>query len=321
MFGELPKLFGRDFVIAYFVPSAAFFAATYVILTCFQIPTRPFMSDGRWIQDITAFGSATFVWAVTLLVLNGRLVRLVEGYWPFGLQQSLSFFEKKRYQKLCQHEREADKKAEECTAGALPQPLVDELTNIKGTKAQRFPDDESLILPTSFGNIVRAFEVYPRLVYGIDAIPGWYRLLAVVPQDYQNVMDSAKARVDLWLNILCLAAFVVIEFSGVAIWSRSITNLWPRKLCWLFPLLALVLAYIAYRFAISAAIEWGHWVKSAFDLFLPDLRRKLEFRTPRTNEQAKDMWTRFTLVTLYRDADEMPNKTGSPGEKDSKDRH
>ena len=44
---------------------------------------------------------------------------------------------------------------------------------------ENFPDDIEWVLPTRLDNLIRAFEVYPRVVYGLDSIPAWPRLQAV----------------------------------------------------------------------------------------------------------------------------------------------
>lgn len=57
---------------------------------------------------------------------------------------------------------------------------------------ESFPDQERWLLPTSFGNTIRAFEVYPRVMYGIDSIIGWNRLLGVIPKEYGDLYNDAK---------------------------------------------------------------------------------------------------------------------------------
>jgi hypothetical protein len=310
MFGELPKLFGRDFAIAYFLPSAGFLAATYVIIVDFEIELAlSTLSNESLPRLVIAFALAALFWAIILSVLNRGVIRLMEGYWPFKLGQLLNWSEKSGYRKLLKQEEESDRLRTQYAADDFPRKLQDERNRIKRKKADRFPDKEHLVLPTSFGNIFRAFEIYPRVVYGIDAIPGWYRLLAVIPEHYRTLMDAARARVDLWVNVSFLAALATVEFFIRAIWTKRTTGIWPDSMVFWFPFLTLTLAYITYRLAGGAASEWGHWVKAAFDLYLPELRQKLEFALPSTTAQEKTMWTGFNRVTIYRDAAALPEKT------------
>jgi hypothetical protein len=320
MFGELYKLFGRDFAITYFVPSAGFLAATYFISARFQFAPPLFaLSEQSLLRDLTAFGLTALFWAIVLSALNDLIIRSMKGYWPLNLGQYLNWIEKWRYRRLLKQEEQSNKERGEYEASEFPRRLQNKRNRIKQRKTLRFPAKEHLILPTSFGNTFRAFENYARTLYGIDPTPSWYRLLAVVPQDYRVLMDAARARVDLWVNVSFLAALVVIEFTGLAVWAKRTRNLWPSaKLSW-FPFLAVVLAYIAYRLAISAAAEWGQWVKSAFDLYLPELRRKLEFTKPNTSEEERAMWDRFSKAIIYGEARLLPERKGTSSEEKSKD--
>lgn len=319
MFGELPKLFGRDFAIAYFLPSASFIAVTYFIVTKFQvIASLLILSRESFFRDLTAFGLAALLGAIILSVLNRAIIRTLEGYWPLNLGQYLNWFEMWRFRRLLRQDALSDRQRAEYAANEFPRKLQNKRNRIKRKKAEQFPDKDHLILPTSFGNVFRAFEIYPRAVYGIDAIPGWYRLLAVVPKDYRDLMDAARGRVDLWANVAFLAALVTIEFIVIAAWAKRFTGTWPTgKLFW-FPLTTIILSYLAYRFARDAATEWGHWVKSAFDLFLPELRKNLEFTTPTTSDQERTMWAAFNRAVVYREAAAMPDKTRASSEQDIK---
>jgi len=310
MFGELPKLFGRDFVIAYFLPAVSFLAATRFVLEQFQI-SLSFLSfsSATVFRDLAMFGLAALFAAIILSVLNRAIIRTMEGYWPFNLGQYLNGYQKRRYARLSKQEALSDKQRQDYAAGEFPRRLQNTRNKIKRKKAEQFPSKEYLILPTSFGNAFRAFETYPQALYGIDAIPGWYRLLAVVPNEYRVLMDAARGRVDLWANATFLGFLVTIEFLIAVIWSRVATGSLPgRRVLWI-PFVTIVISFLAYRFARDAAIEWGHWVKSAFDLYLPALRKALEFTAPKTAGEERSMWSGFNKAVIYREASAMPDKT------------
>src|SRR5712691_4997286 len=98
MFGELPKLFDRDFAIAYFLPSAGFVAATYFLIGHLQLHASLFaLSKESLPRDLALFGLAALCWAIILSVLNRGVVRLMEGYWPLKLGQHFNGFERKRF--------------------------------------------------------------------------------------------------------------------------------------------------------------------------------------------------------------------------------
>lgn len=314
MFGQLPKLFDRDFAIAYFLPSAAFVAITYVIVIRFGLsPVLFTLSADSFLKDLAAFGSLSLFGGIILLVANRWIVRLLEGYWPFGLRRHFNWIERWRFRKARKESLDSDQAidAYEMRAEPFPRDLKDKRNKIKLLEASRFPDAESVILPTSFGNTFRAFEVYARVMYGFDAIPGWFRLLAVIPKEYRALIDSARARVDFCVNFAFLSLLVIVEFYLAAIISKrmSVAGIFSPsgRFPWI-PLLALLSFCLAYAFARRAAEEWGEWVKSSFDLFLPQLRAKLEFAPATTQKEEREIWTAFTIATLTRDPEWMPEK-------------
>lgn len=308
MLGEVAKLFDRNFAIAYFLPAVGFVAATHFVATHRGILQPVFIPEKETLfQNVTLFLLMTLLVAVMLSVLNRGVVRLMEGYWPFRLGQYLNLVERWRYRRLLEHELRIDEERDKYSADDLPQNIRQKRNRIKRRKAQRFPDKPHLILPTSFGNTFRAFETYPRAVYGIDAIPGWYRLLGVVPAEYRGLIDAARARIDLWVNFSFLAALAILEYATFALVAKGV-EMSSRQNLWWFPVLMLVLAYLGYRLATNAVAEWGHWVKSAFDLYLPELRKKLEFAVPNTTEEQKAMWAGFSQAAVYRSASAMPKK-------------
>ena len=73
--------------------------------------------------------------------------------------------------------------------------------------AWTFPDVAAL---TS----LRSFDV-PRQVYGADAIPVWTRLASVVSKDYAAQINDARARVDCFVNVTCLAIALSLVALGM----------------------------------------------------------------------------------------------------------
>jgi len=312
MFGELPKLFDRDFAIGYFLPSAGFAAATYFLVVHFNLSSALFeFSKESFLKDLASFGLVSLLGAIILLVANRSLIRFLEGYWAFDLGRFFNLFEVRRYEKLIEKEEQSDIERQKYGSDSFPQDLRNRRDEIKESKAERFPDSKHLILPTSFGNSFRAFEVYSRVMYGIDAIPGWYRLLAVIPADYRNLIGAARSKVDFWVNVCFVSSLVAAEYLITIFFLRPIsyqTVFNTETLIWV-PAAALAFSYTAFRFAANAARTWGNWVKAAFDVYLPELRKKLEFGLPKDNERAREMWENFSRAVIYRHAEFMPEKT------------
>jgi hypothetical protein len=165
--------------------------------------------------------------------------------------------------------------------------------------ANRFDSGEEHILPTAFGNIIRAFEAYPRVMYGLDEVFAWSRLLAVIPKDYHDKIDEVKTDVAFWMNVGGLSFGLILEYVGIAIYSRSLPAAWIA-----IPLL--VLAGVSPYFACDAAQRWGEYVKAAFDVFTPQLRATLGLSTPKDRLEEKQQWARFSQAIIYRLAESIP---------------
>lgn len=59
------------------------------------------------------------------------------------------------------------------------------------------------------------------------------------------------------------------------------------------------IAYFTYQRSKSAAILWGNFVKSIFDIYLPDLLRKLEYPIPSNFNEEYLIWEKFSQMTVY----------------------
>jgi hypothetical protein len=166
--------------------------------------------------------------------------------------------------------------------------------------AEEFPDKEEYLLPTPFGNVLRSFEVYPRYMYGFEAIDGWGRLLAVIPKDYLELIDAARAQVDFWVNLGFIFILLQIEYIVLA----SLTG---TPLQWWVVLLFIILGTIAPMRATSAAREWGDFVKSAFDIYRFKLLESFGIELPNSREEERKLWTRYSQAIIYRLPEILPD--------------
>lgn len=301
MFGKLPELFDRDFAIGYFLPTATFMVASLTLINRFGLLPKILDINTASQVDVlvgtTIIGLVSWLVSVFLLATNRDILRFMEGYGRLNPVRLFGAIEKRRYQKLQAAKSKLDNECLSCSSEKqqLPKNLRLERIKLYQEAAEKFPDEEDWLLPTSFGNAIRAFEVYPRVMYGLDSIPGWSRLLGVIPEEYRSLVDSAKAQLDFWVNLWLLSLAVSVEYIGLAVYTHQARVLW-------FPLVAFSVVLIASSRATSSAIEWGELVKSSFDVFLPELREKLGFPSPATMDKERSLWQRFSQSILYRSA-------------------
>jgi hypothetical protein len=318
MFSKLPELFERNFAIGFFLPVAAFLAASIFLLDAFGLlQTVSAINTASQIDVLvgtTALGLASWLVGVFLLATNHEILRFLEGYGRLNPLRLFQSQERRRYRKLCGKIANLDD--EHRSRVSEGKEISPDLLARRGALMRecvtRFPDDERWVLPSSFGNVIRAFEVYPRVMYGLDSIPGWHRLLAVMPEEYRVLVDDAKAQVDFWVNLCFLSLVFVAEYLAVAAFTCRLALFW-------LPLVAVAVALTAISRAKSTAIRWGDLVKSGFDTSLPKLRKTLGFPQPATLEEERALWRAFSQAVIYVKPDIFPNREPLPTKPEPKD--
>jgi hypothetical protein len=136
---------------------------------------------------------------------------------------------------------------------------------------RRAPDPGSLqyppptrpeeLQPTRLGNILRAGELYSLTRYGIDAIVVWPRLYHVLPDRLLSALTDARAQLELLLTVSFLGGTFSLT-AGAWLYRASVSTTLVLGCFWGGALVAAV----AYKTALSAAITYSHQVASAFDL-------------------------------------------------------
>lgn len=309
MFGELPKLLDRDFVVGFFLPVALFLALSLGLMEAFGVPIDLKLLGEQPLIRTTLLGAVTWLLGVVLLILNRLVYRLLEGYGSLNPAQLFSRVERARYERLMAEIASDDDsyRLYQQQGEQIPDDLRTRRNQRKLLEPEQFPEEAALLLPTAFGNTLRAFERYPRVMYGFNAIEGWVRLLAVLPKEFRAMVDTAKAQTDFWVNLWFLSCVAIAEYAGWVGFAVLHDYVHPAKVLW-FPFLALLSALGASWVARIAALEWGAMVKAAFDVFLPDLYQKMKFPQTATLEEEEAIWINFSKAILFRRRDLLPPK-------------
>jgi hypothetical protein len=297
--GELNKIFEKDFVIGYAIPASAFMATTMGLLKGFgRLPGWLAIDPKDPLKDTTFVALITLVLAIVLMAINPMLFRLLEGYWFFDLGHRLNFIQRRRWRRLHGDLDALKKEWEKCQEEDRTFTKWAELRKLAGSAAKDFPSEESLVLPTSFGNTVRAFENYAVVMYNFEPITGWSRLNSVLPAEYREIMDGARADMDLWINTWFLSLITLGEIMAL----NWMTGLHPYKWIWLATFCVILLA--SWRARVSAA-QWGEWVKGAFDVYLPELSKKMGYSRPPNREEELYFWTELGRAITFRNPEAL----------------
>jgi hypothetical protein len=308
MLSSLPKLADKNFVIGFIMPLLLGVVGVVALLHDLQ----PFRGIYASIQSADDFAKLTILalllWtaAILLMILNHLLYRLLEGYFgPFNRERR-----RMRMRKTFRCER----KRLVATQAIVSDPMVWVSDALKDgyyrdlrVFCATWPTHEEAVLPTRFGNVIRAFETYPEMNYGVESISTWMRLQGVMSKDARVMVDDARAQVDFFVNLWVFA----LVFSGIAVgrcayaawrWAN-----WPDlhlvlPMSWGYGAAAIggiVVCRLAYEGAVGCAVAWGDLVKTSFDLYLPALAKQLGYKLPPTDAERRDFWDDVASSFLY----------------------
>lgn len=305
---EITKFLDRNFMVAHLTPALILLSVIAAILEQLglikDIPI-PYNS----IEDLLFFGGIVLLLAivtgVVLLSVNQDIYRLMQGYGEYNPIKIFGWVEKRRYQKILQEVDNLDDEYRACIASKkeFPSGSRTRRNRLMLQLAEEFPDKEEYLLPTPFGNVIRSFEIYPRYMYGLEAIDAWNRLLAVLPREYLEYINTARAQVDFWVNLGAISIVLPIEYIILVF----ITG---RRLQWWVVLLFIGLGMAAFMTAswraTAAAKAWGDFVKSAFDVYRFKLLESLGIAIPQDRKEERKLWTKYSQAIIYRLPEILP---------------
>jgi hypothetical protein len=313
MFSSLPNLADRPFIVGFLVPTLA-------LLLCIALlfADQPFgqailaaAAGGEGIESLLA--AVVLVWfvAIGLMMLNRPLLQVLEGY-----HGPLAWLGRADAKRADFNRRDAEIQALRAEHRQLGDAFPDEKRELHDTLTARFvldfPGEERLVLPTSFGNTLRAFEDYPRIMHGADSIPLWPHIVAVADTEFLAVVEDARAQVNCLVNLLMVGLLVMVlaigrlvlgDGSFVTLAQDGQAFVLVRSADYLFVLVAVAApigSLVAYRMAVERARVWGGLVKAAFDRYLPALGEHLGLDPEADDTARMAFWHAVSRRLTYR---------------------
>jgi len=298
---SVAKLADKTFIIGFLLPAMLGVYAAINLLNCPSWANAVCkVSAEKPFENLTYVALVVWFLAVLLLTLNYTAYRILEGYLPPTCWlSSVKDYHRERFAMLTAERKKllADKHAAEASA-------------VKRELLASYPVDEQYILPTAFGNRIRAFESYATKKYGADSITVWSRLGAVIPAGFQGQINDARSQVDFFVNVMVLAlaiamlagvqAVMQVGDSGVPPLSQKATHDVRHLL--VVAGAALASAAVAYRWALAQIGGWGELVKSAFDCYLPTLAAQIGYDLPNSEAQRVAFWKDITQLFVFNNA-------------------
>lgn len=304
MLSALPKLADRNFIFGFFLPTLLFCIVTLVLFQDRQI-AQDLLQDLA-AKDLTkAAYVLLLVWvmAIGLLTLNHPLYRFLEGYmFPDWLAEPLKACKRESLQKALD-EIKALFLRWSVEREKFPAADLRRYRTLTRDTANSMPSTSADVLPTDFGNAIRASELYSRDIYGADGVWVWFRLATVIPKDIVKQIQESRTQVDFLINCCMLSCVIsALAFGRTAYAAYRHHSMIDTTIgSWLaFGVGGLVAACLFYRWAVTRVPEWGDWVKTAYDCYLPALAKELGYELPPTEAKRREFWIKFSQQLIYR---------------------
>ena len=293
MISELPGLFGKNFAIGFFLPAIIIVAGVNLLLVAFGLSNLGDAADP--LQDVTIAALLAWVLAVALMALSRPLVRFLEGYGDHNPLRRLFLASEQKH--FTDHVAPLLKLANDidaARAAGQPEPAAGaDFSGKLSAAASRYPDRIEFVMPTRLGNIMRAFEVYPRVVYELESILAWPRLMMIVPEAARKQVDDSRAVVDFAINLLVAGVVILAVYLVLALYLQEWPALWV-------PPSALLACIGAWHLIQQSALQWGEEVKAVFDLYREALAGQVGLDLPLDSAQETVMWRALSRMMVFR---------------------
>ena len=309
MFGGLPKLFDRSFFIGFFLPATLLFsglAASVLIFVDINDKARNFFLEKN------VFGATlviVLIWliAILLMAINRPIIRLLEGYGrrnPFRL--FLPMHKKEFEQQILPRLGKLEKIIYARKRGVKEPDQEENFRLLLWEAVNTYPESADLVLSTRLGNVMRAYERYPVVVYGIEAIVLWPRLAMILPEEVRNRIREGEALFHFAVNVLFTGVTTLLVYVVLAANAFPVRGISSFGDSWPIVLISAFSAWFGHWLLPGAARQRGEQVKSVFDLYRGTLAEHLGFQLPRTEQAERKMWELISRRMTFRISEDFP---------------
>ncbi|HUI88719.1 MAG TPA: hypothetical protein VLX61_08315 [Anaerolineales bacterium] len=299
---------GGNFLVAAMIPSLGLVIACLIVFDpilrvsqSFQIANGIYSLLG--ISLVVAV--PTIIIGFTLTALNTFVLKLFEGYVFFHHFPFMRMAHARTAGRLIE-QRESIKRDIEGLEQKKSRSREEDLTlsklkaayySISASYDQQYPPSNLEVMPTKFGNILKASEAYSGTRYGMDSVQFWPRLWFVIPASYRRSIDEARNELSFLVNMstlcivfysMCLLAIFVSVASFGSLGPMVILENSLRYV--LAGFIALALNWFFNRAAIFSVGDFGMMIRSAYDLFRLDLLEQFRLKAPQDSVEEFAIW-------------------------------
>jgi hypothetical protein len=294
---DLSGIFNRYFLAGFFLP--AFGALAIELLVTGRDVAPKGKGDPALLSHVAVLVLFGLLGGLVLLGLRRPVVRLFEGY---PLQSLRARFARDSRFDLPDWARPTSYADRVYTwrvgrqRARREQLLTDRTDQGRRELDRQFGSEHLTLLPTRFGNILRAFEHHADSRWGLRGLTVWPRIAALLTDREREYHVDAETNVMFFLNVCVLSVVVgaVLTALGHPVGAAG-----------------LLLAWASYRLTLVAAISWGVEVRASIDLHRLELYERLGVRRPTSFSDERR--TGAFVGRCLEFGDRIPDRLWGPG--------
>jgi hypothetical protein len=293
---DLGGVFSRYFLAGFFVPALSTLIIGILVDDSSFFP--PLADNASLLSRLGVLIGIAVVTGLILLGLRRAIIRLYEGYplehavrryttrpslpiprlvrpswWGYQTWSILRWRQQRLFERMRGDRSEAGRRAFD----------------------RAFPTRSTSLLPTRFGNALRAFEYHSDVRWGLSGLAAWPRIASLLSDRERELHVDVETDLMFALNASVGSAVLAVVIAAHQ-WGHGSS---PAEL-WLSAG-ALAASYAFYRLAIVAAISWGVEVRSSVDLHRLELYERLGVRRPKSFTDERRVASRVSRLIDFGD--------------------
>jgi hypothetical protein len=227
-FQSFMEKMGSNFLVASIIPSLAFVISADLFFI-HLLPPNVKNLFGDSLNPLSSTGLfslvVTIILGFTLTSLNTFILKVLEGY---VLIHHLPFFRQSQLRAMKRLQKKIKRKSnqleylmaqDQISIQAQINRLRDQCNGLVTLKDSQYPSRDADVMPTRFGNILKAAEEYPMSRYQIDSVPMWPRLIHVIPPSYDAKIENSHNQLSFLVNCAVLSFFFALCSGGAALYQ------------------------------------------------------------------------------------------------------
>jgi hypothetical protein len=280
----------RQFLLAYWFPSLISLLSGLLIYS-WPVDWEPLNQYFSALQSgdyssrlLIIFGSLllTLILAYLLQAFSHSFVQFWEGYWP---KEQWNWY-KNHVNKVNENWNDLKEKRKSAALNKS-----DSYPFLQEKLFYEYPPKEKRLLPTQLGNVLRAAEDYAETTYGMNIVFWWPRLWLILPEAIQKQIDDSLVPIIALLNLTTQIGIVSLFGCGyLCVQYTGPWKFWAFLAAGITLFVGIILAFVAYRGAISKAKIYGALIRSVVDLYRFDLLKSLHQSIPSNLAEERKLW-------------------------------